>query len=647
MKINKIIIYIGLFCIFFAIIFCNSDTRKNITTYEEGIFLNLHDTVDYVGMATCQSCHKNIHDSYIHTGMGLSFDKATKEKSSAMYGKHQVVYDKHNDFYYKPFFKDSTLYIKEYRLENGDTTHKRTEKISYIIGSGQHTNSHLIDINGYLYQAPITFYTQKGIWDMAPGYEDGGNQRFNRHIGAQCITCHNHLPDQVEGSKNKYDFVPSGIECERCHGPGELHVKEKLAGNIIDTSLYIDPTIVNPVHLPVDLQLDICQRCHLQGVAVLREGKSFYDFRPGMRLKDVMDIYLERHDNSDVSFKMASQAERLKQSDCYIISKNLNCLNCHNPHHSVQKTDKSQYNNACINCHKSAEKTLCSAPEAERVSVEDNCVGCHMPKSGSKDIPHVNITDHYISKTNVKKPNTISNTEKEAVAQFLGVDILTRKNPKPIDLAKGYLANFERFGGDKKQLDSALFYIKNSTLNETELLPDYIHYYHLKNDFNEIINITNTKSPNNFNDAWTTYRIGEAYFSTGQFAQALPWLEKTVRLEKYDLEFQEKLAACYLQLKKVKKAKEILNFIIKENPKRKIALTNLGYANALEGNLPKAKQLYNAALALDPDHVPALMNKSALLLLDNKNTEAKKLLNRVLVLQPDNLEVMKLLKQLN
>ena len=43
-----------------------------------------------------------------------------------------------------------------------------------------------------------------------------------------------------------YEKIQRGIDCERCHGPGELHVKEKLAGIVVDTANEIDFTIVNP-----------------------------------------------------------------------------------------------------------------------------------------------------------------------------------------------------------------------------------------------------------------------------------------------------------------------------------------------------------------------------------------------------------------
>ena len=78
--------------------------------------------------------------TFMHTGMGESFDFATIKKSSAVFDKHAVVYDSKKNFYYKPLWKDSSLYILEFRLNGRDTIYKREEKIEYIIGSGQHTN---------------------------------------------------------------------------------------------------------------------------------------------------------------------------------------------------------------------------------------------------------------------------------------------------------------------------------------------------------------------------------------------------------------------------------------------------------------------------------------------------------------------------
>ncbi|MBK8413829.1 MAG: hypothetical protein IPL22_04490 [Bacteroidetes bacterium] len=90
-----------------------------------------------------------------------SFDHASLTKSSGNYDNHQPVYDKFHDFYYYPFWEKDSLRIMEFRLEGRDTIHKRTETASYIVGSGQHTNSHISNTDGFLHQMPLTFTRKK------------------------------------------------------------------------------------------------------------------------------------------------------------------------------------------------------------------------------------------------------------------------------------------------------------------------------------------------------------------------------------------------------------------------------------------------------------------------------------------------------
>ncbi|HTL82895.1 MAG TPA: multiheme c-type cytochrome, partial [Bacteroidia bacterium] len=221
----------------FFVSYCGNDSTKNPSADSSSAntdpFLNHSDSAHYVGMQTCRKCHDNIYSTFIHTGMGQSFDHATLTKSSGKFGTKSTIYDKFRDMWYHSYFEDSALYICEFRLQGKDTIYKRVEKADYIIGSGQHTNSHMYSVNGYVYQMPMTFYTQKGEWDLPPGFENGFNSRFTRQIGLECMSCHNSLPGFVEGSENKYDSIPNGIGCERCHGPGSIHVAMKEAGNIV------------------------------------------------------------------------------------------------------------------------------------------------------------------------------------------------------------------------------------------------------------------------------------------------------------------------------------------------------------------------------------------------------------------------------
>ena len=624
----------------FTFVFCQ---RESVVIQEDAVYQNLQDSVAYMGMETCRSCHNNIHQTFIETGMGQSFDHATQQKTAATYGKHAVVYDENSDFYYQPFFKDSILYVKEYRLQGKDTIHQRIEKISYIVGSGHHTNSHIIDENGYIFQAPITFYTQEEKWDMAPGFEKD-NLRFSRFLTTECITCHNHYPEFTEGSLNKFTSMPSGIECERCHGPGEIHVLEKLGGNIVDTSKYIDYTIVNPTDLSRELQMDLCQRCHLQGLTVLEDGKTFFDFKPGMELSSVMNVFLPRYSDSHEKFIMASQADRLRLSKCYTQSE-MTCLTCHNPHHSVRKKDKNDFNQPCKSCHATKKVNECSIPIAARAENNNNCVSCHMPPSGSTDIPHINITDHYIGKiTALKKPNEIKESEKESIARFLGLQILTKKVATPLEMARGYIAMYDKNVEADAILDSAHYYLIQERSESDLLFKTWVHYYFAKQAYQKLIDKSKSVSISKINDAWTAYRIGESFIKLGDTNNALPYHKKATELMPFNLDFQEKLGITHTYLNQLKKAQDVFEFVLKENPKRDVALCNLGFTKALQNEFETAIKYYDLAINLNPDYEQALINKAALFKHLKQDKESKKLLKRVLKINPNNEQAKQFLK---
>jgi hypothetical protein len=623
------LIYLMLAVCALLLLFCS---REITTEMPAATYLNLESGVKYVGMETCKSCHANIHETFIHTGMGKSFDRATKNKSAAHYGPHTLVYDETSDFYYYPFFERDTMFIKEFRLKGNDTIHQRTEIVSYIVGSGQHTNSHIIDINGYIYQAPITYYTQEEKWDMAPGFRVKRNERFERFLTAECLTCHNHYPKQFDGSLNKYAEMPTGIECERCHGPGEVHVLKKLAGEVVDTSQYIDYSIVNPRDLPRDLQMDLCQRCHLQGIAVLEDDRTFYDFKPGMRLRDVMNVFLPRYTDSHEQFIMASQADRMRLSKCYQLS-DMTCLTCHNPHKSIEVTGRDQYNNACKNCHAASNDEGCSLSEAARLAEGNDCSGCHMPPSGSIDIPHVNITDHYIARDNIKG---MEKPKSGGERQFLGLKMLTKPNPSPLEMAKGYIAMFDKYVESPVMLDSAKYYLDRSALSVEAKAKTLVHYHFARMDYAAILALAGNNWPIFEQDGWTAYRIGEAHYQSGQFVQAERFFQKASEVMPFNLEFKEKLGVTLIQLQRASEGIAVLEWVLRENPKRSVALCNAGFGYVLQGDYEKGEAYYDRAIALDPDYEQALMNKAALRLLAGDKEAARTLLHNVLRLNPEN-----------
>jgi tetratricopeptide (TPR) repeat protein len=628
--------------------FCRSPKSELAVETAHSDWLNVYDTAaHYVGMGTCRNCHASVYESFMQTGMGQSFAPASRQKSAGDFvPAHALVYDKENDFYYKPYFLGDSLYIKEYRLEGTDTIHKRIERVDYIIGSGQHTNSHIYNINGYLYQAPITFYTQRGKWDLAPGFEKGSSLRFSRLIQLECMSCHNGYPEFVANSENKYVNLKHGIDCERCHGPGSLHVADKSAGRIVDTSLGPDYTIVNPRRLSTELQNNVCQRCHLQGIAVLNEGKGFYDFRPGMQLSEVMNVFMPQYEGAQDKMIMASHVERMKKSPCYVQSNRMSCITCHNPHLSVKVTPRTQFLNACYSCHNSAKgQDLaahgCTEEPTVRAAKGNDCISCHMPHNGSIDIPHVAVTDHFIR----KRP--LADAEKSKITAFLGLKCYNNDAVDAVTTARAFLEFYERYQPSPPLLDSALQYLSRQTKASRLQTEVYIRTYFLKGDYAQVQQYAGSLKQEEVTDPWTCYRIGEAYKQEQDAAKALPWYARAVEIWPYALDFQNKYGACQLALNDLPAAEKTFKFILSENPKHSAAAGNLGYLYLQQAQPSLAYEYLMRSVAADPDATQVLINLAVYYHNANDPARCRLVLTRLLRRHPEHEQARAMLEDLS
>ena len=635
---------------FLCFIIFFSCTQNNKTSQ----YLNIHSDVDYVGINTCKQCHMDIYNSFIETGMGKSFKTAKKKFSSSLFS-HEI-YDSILKFHYRPHWEGEKLVLDEYKIQNNDTIYSLKTEIDYIVGSGNHTNSHIISDNGYLSQAPFTFYTQDSILDFPPGFEHGNNTRYNRKIGLECMTCHNSFPHFTLGSENKYQNVPSGIDCERCHGPGELHVSNIQSGILVDTSKFFDYSIVNPANLSIELQNELCSRCHVQGNSVLKYEKSFFDFKPGMYLNEVMDVYLPRYTNSDDDFIMASHLDRMKQSKCFIESDGgMSCLDCHNPHISIKNTSIINYNNSCFSCH---NQEACTEIKIERLAVNDNCVSCHMKESKTIDIPHVTITDHKIK---INKKGDLNNKSKE----FLGLECINNDNPSNYSIVNAYLQEYDAFNPKKEYLDSALVYLNMMDFNSKEGLFSFIFYHFVSRSFKNIIEHVDNigvdfilskfsnKQFNNF-DALTCYRVGQSYYRNSNYEIANKFLKQSVDLAPYHLDIIEKYGINLVKLNNFEQAKVQFQFIIDEDSRYFSAYNHLGnlyindyLINEDETDKNLADYYFDIALSLNPNYEQALLNKTRIYVLNNEIKQARKLLQKISSIYPDNESVVLLLKQIN
>jgi tetratricopeptide (TPR) repeat protein len=264
-----------------------------------------------------------------------------------------------------------------------------------------------------------------------------------------------------------------------------------------------------------------------------------------------------------------------------------------------------------------------------------------MPQSGSIDIPHVTVHDHWIRKPLPKEK--IAKTR-----EFIGLFAINEKQADKITRAKAFIQQYEKFTPQKYYLDSAQALLKSVDVNLEQALDVFTHLYFIQNNFNELINLTtklgvdvvlnkklNTVSTTN-KDAWISYRIGEAYFSVQEYSMAEKFYANSIRLAPYILDFQNKYGSALLKQEKIIPAKKTFEFIINQDPKHTQALLNLAYIYETENNLKKSEELLLASLKFDPDYEQAWINITGIYLSNNNIASAKKSIANILRINPRN-----------
>jgi tetratricopeptide (TPR) repeat protein len=581
--------------------------------------------------------------------MGRSFRPARDSLSSADWTQDDPVLDPERDLWYQPVRRGELLFVREFRLSGRDTVHNRLEQIHWIVGSGQHTNSHMREINGYLYQVPLTWYAQAKKWDLPPGFDGGDSPRFNRPIPDLCMSCHDGPSGYVPESENRFDYIPHGIECENCHGPGSVHEEAMRAGRVVNTDVEIDRTIVHPGKLPPDLQYDICRKCHMQGAMVLRDGRSPFDFRPGKRLTDYMDTFWPRFPDSARSFIMASHPDRLQMSACFQASWDdsrglpaMTCVTCHNPHLAVELKPSFEYNAPCRACHARPDLPACTAPEEQRQEVGDDCSSCHLPEAWTIDIPNVRITDHYIRVPEADRdptPDYAQQTNLVRMASLLrdSVDLPT--------LARGYLAYYEEFARRPFLLDSAAAIIERAPEGDSLRERVLVRVLFLREEWDRLRRLAGGRDPAAEHDAWTAYRIGEAFMKSEDYPSALRWFDRVADLAPDHLRFMDRVGFAYMNAGRPEEAVAVLDGVLERDPTLARSRNNRGFARLVLGELGAGEEDLREAIRLDPDFAEAVGNLASLLLNTGRAREAVPLAERLVEMNPTDERYRSFLRQ--
>ena len=356
-------------------------------------FLNTRKGVAYAGSKACAGCHPAIAANYQKTAMGRSMAPASSSAEFANLRVPITIRNENLNRYFSIYRDGDAIVQSEYETNLlGGEVFRATEKLEYSIGSGANGTTYLVRRGDSLVEAPLSYYSRVGSWDLSPGYEkdDAG---FSRPIPAGCLSCHSGRAQPVPNRPGEYrnpPFQELAIGCENCHGPGQIHVRER--SRKLAPSGIADHSIVNPAKLSLWLADNICMNCH-QGTAtrVLQPGKSYADFRPGMPLDETVAIFEPPMRPGATVSPLLEHYSMMTLSKCYRASnEGMSCLTCHDPHAQPGAERAIYFRGKCLRCHTEAS---CKLPAGAK---RDDCAGCHMPKQDVTQIAHSVLTNHRI-----------------------------------------------------------------------------------------------------------------------------------------------------------------------------------------------------------------------------------------------------------
>lgn len=316
----------------------------------------------------CATCHPAQAKFHPPTSMAHAMELPAE---CAILKSHPLLTFKEGVYFYRIERKGNESI---YSLTDGKQT--IAAPIGWAFGLGNAGQTYVFEREGTLYESRVSYFTALNGLDLTIGARNAKPedlmQAAGRYIGhldaVRCFGCH--ATNVGKGPQVDLENLTPGIQCERCHGPTENHVKAIKQGNTQLAGMKDLRT------MSAEDTANFCGQCHRTWAEVASSG--------------TLGI-------ANIRF----QPYRLISSKCYDSDDaRIRCTACHDPHNEVKRTD-SAYDVKCQACHAGGK------PAARHCKVaKDNCVSCHMPKL---ELPgsHYKFTDHNIriARANAPYPN--------------------------------------------------------------------------------------------------------------------------------------------------------------------------------------------------------------------------------------------------
>jgi predicted CXXCH cytochrome family protein len=540
------------------------------------------------------------------------------------------IYHAASDRYYTITERGGALVQRRHqRGFGGKETNVVELAADYVIGSGNHARTFVSRArDGRLMQLPVSWYVDRGgHWDMSPGYDRSAHLDFRRVIDEGCMSCHNGYPrDRLQDNGTGPRFaaaLPEGIDCQRCHGPGQRHIDAVKA-------LDVDAArraIVNPATLDRERQLDVCMQCHLEPTStplpfqIRRYESPAFSYRPGRPLSESF-IYFDHASTGsrdrayDDKFEIAGAAYRLRKSACFNKSQ-MTCVTCHNPHDIPRGEKAVQHQVAvCRSCHDAVHGR--GVPQVAVAGPRSTCVDCHMPKRRAEDAVHVLMTDHFIQRLRpardltapLKEADTLVRTpyRGEVVPYYPAALASTPENELYVALAQ--VEQGSNLVAGIPRLQKA---IERYQPERAEFYYELARAYARTGNHAAVIEWCEAALRHDKNFAAAFKELAAAEATLGKWDRAVEALQRAVALHPDDTHALADLGNGYLQLQRVDEAMQTLQRALALDSSLPRASNTMGLAALAKGDRDRAEQQFREAIGIQPDLVEAHSNLANLL----------------------------------
>jgi tetratricopeptide (TPR) repeat protein len=183
----------------------------------------------------------------------------------------------------------------------------------------------------------------------------------------------------------------------------------------------------------------------------------------------------------------------------------------------------------------------------------------------------------------------------------------------------------------------SLLLVQQLLFSQEAILPDS-QQNERQQKIQNIFEVYEKKLKDNPDNLRLLYALGSAYYSIGEYKEALEYLNRAYKLDPNYKNTKKNIALTYLYLNRIDQALPLLQQEHERDKEDVTILAGLGRAYQFTYDYELAHKYFQQALSLQPDDLPTLTFYGDMLLQQKKYEQAEEVFKKILSLKPDDKE---------